>query len=189
MSCRCALKRSTTLSKKQRDWIASADTFTLGTYAGGQYGGADASNRGGNPGFVWALDDRTIVFPDYQVESIFSSVDISGRDQLATKKDCFKEEQHSLGPTACFSDEIEFPGGFCPDSKGPYSVAVRELPRRDLEVFSRRKIDGDSMARQWRRKTLARASKHSRATGRSTAIVYYLPRQHVGEVQCSRPSR
>lgn len=55
------------MSQQQRDWIASADTFTLGTYADGQYGGADASNRGGNPGFVWALDDRTIVFPDYQV--------------------------------------------------------------------------------------------------------------------------
>lgn len=66
-SCRCALQRSTTLSKKQRDWIASSDTFMLGTYAGGQHGGADASNRGGNPGFVRALDDRTIVFPDYKV--------------------------------------------------------------------------------------------------------------------------
>lgn len=39
----------------------------LGTYAGGQDGGADASNRGGNPGFIKALDERTIVFPDYRV--------------------------------------------------------------------------------------------------------------------------
>ena len=61
------VQRSATLSEKQRDWIASSDTFTLGTYADGQYGGADASNRGGNPGFVRALDDRTIVFPDYKV--------------------------------------------------------------------------------------------------------------------------
>lgn len=67
LSSRCARKRSTSLSKKQRDWIASSDTFTLGTYAEGQYGGADASNRGGNPGFVRALDERTIVFPDYKV--------------------------------------------------------------------------------------------------------------------------
>lgn len=67
LPCRCARKRSTTLSEKQRDWIASSDTFTLGTYADGEYGGADASNRGGNPGFVRALDDRTIVFPDYKV--------------------------------------------------------------------------------------------------------------------------
>lgn len=62
-----AIQRSTALSKEQRDWIASSATFTLGTYAGGQNGGADASNRGGTPGFIKALDERTIVFPDYKV--------------------------------------------------------------------------------------------------------------------------
>eukprot|EP00752_Nemacystus_decipiens_P018245 g16373.t1 len=69
-----ALQRSTTLSEKQRDWIASSDTFTLSTYAVGPYGGADASNRGGNPGFVRALDDRTIVFPDYKGNNMYLSL-------------------------------------------------------------------------------------------------------------------
>lgn len=48
--------------------IGSSPTFILGTFADGPNGGADASNRGGNPGFVQALDESTIVFPDYKVK-------------------------------------------------------------------------------------------------------------------------
>lgn len=47
--------------------ISKSETFILGTFANGLDGGADASNRGGNPGFVQAVDDSTIVFPDYKV--------------------------------------------------------------------------------------------------------------------------
>ncbi|CAN0333623.1 unnamed protein product, partial [Discosporangium mesarthrocarpum] len=65
------VKRSTSLSEAQRRWVASSDTFILATHAGGgDGGGADASNRGGNPGFVTAPDERTIVFPDYSVSSL-----------------------------------------------------------------------------------------------------------------------
>lgn len=49
------------------EWISSSETFVLGTFAEGPNGGADASHRGGNPGFVQAVDERTIVFPDYKV--------------------------------------------------------------------------------------------------------------------------
>lgn len=60
-------QRSATLSIEQQALIASSTTFIIGTDASGKGGTADASNRGGNPGFVQALDDRTIVFPDYKV--------------------------------------------------------------------------------------------------------------------------
>lgn len=63
-------QKSATLSREQRDWIDSSATFILGTYADGPNGGADASNRGGNPGFVRALDYHTIIFPDYKVISL-----------------------------------------------------------------------------------------------------------------------
>lgn len=49
------------------EWISSSETFILGTFADSSDGGADASNRGGNPGFVQAVDESTVVFPDYKV--------------------------------------------------------------------------------------------------------------------------
>lgn len=51
------------LSADQQRWIATADTFFVGTSATGQ--GADASHRGGNPGFVTVTGPRRLTWPDY----------------------------------------------------------------------------------------------------------------------------
>ncbi|CAM9896778.1 unnamed protein product, partial [Choristocarpus tenellus] len=66
--------RSTVLSQVQQRWISSAETFVLATYTDGVNGGADASNRGGSPGFVKATDERTIVFPDYKGNNLYLSL-------------------------------------------------------------------------------------------------------------------
>lgn len=67
LACLPLPQESRTLSQAQMRWISSSETFILGTFADGPDGGADASNRGGNPGFVQATDERTVVFPDYKV--------------------------------------------------------------------------------------------------------------------------
>ncbi|MEU4511900.1 pyridoxamine 5'-phosphate oxidase family protein [Nonomuraea wenchangensis] len=51
------------LAAGHRRWIAEADTFFVATYAAGL--GADASHRGGNPGFVTVTGDRRLTWPDY----------------------------------------------------------------------------------------------------------------------------
>ena len=55
--------RSTSLSDAQRQWVTSADTFFIATAHPER--GADASHRGGPPGFVQVLDERHLRFPDY----------------------------------------------------------------------------------------------------------------------------
>ncbi|MEW6269809.1 MAG: pyridoxamine 5'-phosphate oxidase family protein [Thermodesulfobacteriota bacterium] len=64
--------RSPTLSAAQQAWIASADTFFVATAHGER--GADASHRGGAPGFVTALDERTIAWPDYAGNAMFQTL-------------------------------------------------------------------------------------------------------------------
>jgi len=64
--------RGTSLTAAQRAWIERADTFFLATAHPGV--GADVSHRGGRPGFVRAQDDRTLVWPDYQGNTMFMSL-------------------------------------------------------------------------------------------------------------------
>jgi predicted pyridoxine 5'-phosphate oxidase superfamily flavin-nucleotide-binding protein len=51
------------LDDGQREVIATADTFFVATRSAA--GAADASHRGGNPGFVQVLGDRSLRWPDY----------------------------------------------------------------------------------------------------------------------------
>ena len=54
---------SAALDRDQRRLIATADTFFVATRSAA--GEADASHRGGNPGFVQVLGDRSLRWPDY----------------------------------------------------------------------------------------------------------------------------
>jgi len=54
---------SASLAPSQQRLIAGADTFFIGTRSAA--GDADASHRGGNPGFVRVHDATTLSFPDY----------------------------------------------------------------------------------------------------------------------------
>jgi predicted pyridoxine 5'-phosphate oxidase superfamily flavin-nucleotide-binding protein len=65
-----ATATATTLTAADRDLIRRADTFFLATVADG---GADASHRGGTPGFV-SIDDDELRFADYPGNSMYMSL-------------------------------------------------------------------------------------------------------------------
>ncbi|MCI0447449.1 pyridoxamine 5'-phosphate oxidase family protein, partial [bacterium] len=49
-----------------------ADTFFIASHH--KDGGADASHRGGNPGFIQVLDKNTLRFPDYTGNTMFQTL-------------------------------------------------------------------------------------------------------------------
>jgi predicted pyridoxine 5'-phosphate oxidase superfamily flavin-nucleotide-binding protein len=64
--------KSATLAPEQRLAIERADTFFIASVHAGT--GADASHRGGQPGFVRVLDDRTLRIPDYAGNNMFQTL-------------------------------------------------------------------------------------------------------------------
>lgn len=60
------------LSEKQQDSLKNADLFFVATSHPEH--GLDASHRGGYPGFVCAVDERTLLFRDYPGNSLFNSL-------------------------------------------------------------------------------------------------------------------
>jgi predicted pyridoxine 5'-phosphate oxidase superfamily flavin-nucleotide-binding protein len=60
------------LSPAQQRWIADADTFFIASFH--PEAGADASHRGGNPGFVRVLSDGTLLFPDYAGNTMLNTL-------------------------------------------------------------------------------------------------------------------
>jgi len=52
--------------------IRSADTFFIGTFHASR--GADASHRGGEPGFVRVIDDKTLSWPDYDGNAMLNTL-------------------------------------------------------------------------------------------------------------------
>ena len=67
--------RGTALTEAQREWLRRADTFFVATSNPGE--GADASHRGGMPGFVrveaTAAGDR-LTWPDYAGNAMFNTL-------------------------------------------------------------------------------------------------------------------
>ena len=63
---------ATVLSERQRAWISRSDTFFIATSH--EQSGADASHRGGRPGFVQAIDERTLTWPDYRGNNLFNTL-------------------------------------------------------------------------------------------------------------------
>ena len=65
------MRRDDTLAAEDIDLISRADTFFLGTTDPGR--GADASHRGGAPGFV-RVDDAGLWWPDHRGNNMFNSL-------------------------------------------------------------------------------------------------------------------
>jgi uncharacterized protein len=63
--------RMSALQERHRDWIRSADTFFVATVNPGE--GADASHRGGPPGFV-SVAGNHVTWPDYAGNSMFGTL-------------------------------------------------------------------------------------------------------------------
>jgi predicted pyridoxine 5'-phosphate oxidase superfamily flavin-nucleotide-binding protein len=62
----------TRLAKEQVKTLQESDLFFMAT--GHPQRGLDASHRGGDPGFVTVVDDKTIHFPDYPGNSLYNSL-------------------------------------------------------------------------------------------------------------------
>lgn len=60
------------LTAEYRDWIARADTLFVASAHPEQ--GADASHRGGRPGFVQFLNPQTLRIPDYAGNNMFNTL-------------------------------------------------------------------------------------------------------------------
>ncbi len=71
-SCNPELQNNKILTQLQQNWIAASDTFFIASYH--PESGADASHRGGNPGFVKVLDAKTLIFPDYSGNNMFNTL-------------------------------------------------------------------------------------------------------------------
>ena len=66
--------RSPEMSQEQKRAVETADTFFIASLAGsGAQGQADASHRGGEPGFVRA-DGSRLLFPDYAGNAMFNTL-------------------------------------------------------------------------------------------------------------------
>jgi len=63
---------TTRLGARQRAWITGADTFFIASFHPAS--GADASHRGGNPGFVRIARDGRLVVPDYPGNAMFNTL-------------------------------------------------------------------------------------------------------------------
>lgn len=59
------------LSETNQLWINQADTFFIASYH--PESGADASHRGGLPGFVQLVNSNKLVFPDYSGNNMFQT--------------------------------------------------------------------------------------------------------------------
>ncbi|MGL5924324.1 pyridoxamine 5'-phosphate oxidase family protein [Chroococcidiopsis sp.] len=62
----------TALTPAQQQWITQADTFFIASFH--PQSGADASHRGGYPGFVQVLNATELVFPDYTGNNMFNTL-------------------------------------------------------------------------------------------------------------------
>jgi uncharacterized protein len=67
-----SIKHNTSLTQEQQQWIQEVDTlFIASSHA---EGGADASHRGGNPGFVQVLNENILLLPDYSGNNMFQTL-------------------------------------------------------------------------------------------------------------------
>ncbi len=71
-SGKAEIKQMNGLSDDHQAWIQQADTMFIASYHAN--GGADASHRGGNPGFVHVLSSQKIEFPDYAGNMMFNTL-------------------------------------------------------------------------------------------------------------------
>jgi len=65
-------RSASSLGPSHRAMIVEADTFFIASWH--PEGGADASHRGGRPGFVRVAGERTLEFPDYPGNNMFNTL-------------------------------------------------------------------------------------------------------------------
>ena len=65
-------RQARNLTGKQQCLIGEADTFFIASSH--KDGGADASHRGGNPGFVYVVNETKLIWPDYSGNGMFQTL-------------------------------------------------------------------------------------------------------------------
>jgi len=60
------------LTPELRQWIEATDTFFIASYH--PESGADLSHRGGFPGFVKVIDERSLIWPEYNGNGMFNTL-------------------------------------------------------------------------------------------------------------------
>ncbi|WP_322742376.1 pyridoxamine 5'-phosphate oxidase family protein [Gloeocapsopsis crepidinum] len=60
------------LNLKQQQWITQTDTFFIASMH--PESGADASHRGGYPGFIQVVNEKQLIFPDYAGNNMFNTL-------------------------------------------------------------------------------------------------------------------
>lgn len=89
--------RSTALDAGQQRWITGADTFFIASRA--PQHGADASHRGGSPGFVQVAAPDRLVWPDYFGNSFYMTLGNLQLDPACGLTFLDWEEGHALHVT------------------------------------------------------------------------------------------
>ncbi|MFI6866920.1 pyridoxamine 5'-phosphate oxidase family protein [Nocardia sp. NPDC050406] len=67
-----SVRRSTELDTAQQEFVSAADAFFIAS--ADRDGNADASHRGGNPGFLQVLSPTRLRWPDYRGNSMFMTL-------------------------------------------------------------------------------------------------------------------
>lgn len=65
-------RRTRSLTEQQQRLIREADTFFIASSH--KDGGADASHRGGNPGFAHVVNETKLIWPDYSGNGLFQTL-------------------------------------------------------------------------------------------------------------------
>ena len=128
------------LRPSQQDWIRNADTFFIASFH--PEGGADASHRGGPPGFVRVRGARRLEFDDYPGNNMFNTLGNVSRHPPASLLFVDFEAGHVLqlagqgrvGPRFTLSFEVEavretMQGSPLRSRTGPSGISTPEPPR------------------------------------------------------------
>lgn len=83
-----------TLNPADESWITQADTFFIASANSTQ--GADASHRGGYPGFVRVINSHTLLFPDYAGNNMFQTLGNLAVNPKAGLLFIYFEQGHAL---------------------------------------------------------------------------------------------
>lgn len=76
-----AASTTSVLTAEQQELVAAADTFFVATRSAA--GDADASHRGGNPGFVHVLGETSVRWPDYRGNAMMMTLGNLQQDPAA----------------------------------------------------------------------------------------------------------
>lgn len=130
VDCRtgCPQPVQSELSDAHRSLITRSDTFFIATISSDF--GADASHRGGRPGFVTSPDAHSILWPDYRGNNMFNTLGNLELDSRAGLLFIDFDSGASLQLSGIAVADFGDPSSFTPTGRSVrFTVsAVRELP-------------------------------------------------------------